>query len=91
MTETRAPYIVAKSPVLTVEVITDFNGYCEHRQITDDRDLFHAFIQGYVPVLALPISEWDGIYWDFLDWGREAIIQAQDAADERCTMADALV
>jgi hypothetical protein len=66
-----------------------FNRFCTGFGITDEREAFHKFarqchIGGWT---------WDvliEVYEDFLTWGQQAMIAAQDAQDLADTQADAL-
>jgi hypothetical protein len=68
-----------------------FNRFVTAYGITDDREQFHKFAldryrrdQWTWPILAELWTDWN-------NWGREALIEQQDAADEQRTMADALI
>lgn len=84
-------FIVLDDPLYT------FNEYiyyrCHHGQpINGGRERFYQFA---VPLRKAdtrwPLDVWEAVWDEFIDWGRDAMIAAEDARDEAATRADTLV
>jgi hypothetical protein len=84
----------AADPVVTLDSPVRgsvFNRFVTAYGITDDRELFHKFC---LQRCARHLWTWDvlaDLWQDFYTWGRDALLAAEDAADEQRTLADALI